>query len=115
MTTRKASKKTVLKKKNFYGVEDFKKDIEKEHGPITFGRMLESHRKCEELTQAALGKMIGLSRANICDLEKGRAIPSAKRAADIAETLGLVESVWIELALQDQLREYNLNYRVSVV
>ena len=35
-------------------MEEFRKDIEKEFGPMTFGKMLESHRKCEELTQTEL-------------------------------------------------------------
>ena len=117
MSTRKVTGKKLLKlkkKKPFYGVKEFKRDLEKQHGPITFGRLLESHRKCEELTQEELGKMIGISRANICDLEKGRVIPSVKRAADIAEALGLVKSVWIEYALQDQLRQHGFNFKVSI-
>ena len=115
MTTRKVSKKTTLKRKIFYGFEEFEKDMEKERGPLTFGRLLESHRKCEELTQEELGKIIGLSRGNICDLEKGRKIPSAKRAYALAKALGMSGKLWIEIALQDQLRENNFDYKVSVV
>ena len=114
MTTKKLNKMTKLRSKKIYGLEDFERDLIKEHGPITFGRLLESHRKCEELTQEELGKKIGISRANICDLEKGRVIPSVKRAADIADALGLVKSVWIELALQDHLREQGFNFKVSI-
>ena len=52
MTTRKTNKKGTLKKKSFYGVEKFEKDLEKEYGPMTFGSLLESHSKCEEWTHS---------------------------------------------------------------
>ena len=108
MTTKK------LKKKKFYGLKEFSKDLEKERGPMTFGRLLASHRKCEELTQEEMGKMVGLSKANICDLEKGRKIPSAKRAYDLAEALGMCGKQWVEMAIQDQLREQDLDLKVSI-
>ena len=114
MSIRKVRNKRIFKKKNFYGLEEFRKDLERERGPMTFGRLLESHRKCEELTQEQLGKMVGLSRANICDLEKGRKIPSVKRAYAIASALGMSGKKWVEIALQDLLREQNLDFKVSV-
>lgn len=108
------SKKTTLKRKNFYGLEEFEKDMEKERGPLTFGRLLESHRKCEELTQEELGNMAGLSGANICDLEKGRKIPPAKRAWKIAAALQMYEPYWVQIALQDYLREQKLDLKASI-
>ena len=75
---------------------------------------LNPHRKCEELTQEEMGKMVGLSKANICDLEKGRKIPSAQRAYALAKALGMCEMQWVEQALQDQLREQDLNFKVSL-
>ena len=109
MTTRKISKKIK------YGVKELKKELEKERGPMTFGLLLEVHRKCEELTQEELGKMVGLSGANICDFRKRvEKIPSAKRAYAIAEALGMYEPFWVEMAIQDQLREQNLNLKVSI-
>ena len=115
MTTRKASTKTLLEdKESFYGVEDFERDMEREYGPLTFGRLLESYRKCEELTQEQLGKMVGLSRANICDLEKGRKIPSLKRASALANAFGVSEKQWVEIALQDQLRKEKLDFKVFI-
>ncbi|MBI2519532.1 MAG: hypothetical protein HYV97_03920 [Bdellovibrio sp.] len=52
--------------------------------------------------------------SSLCDLEKGRKIPSPSRAASIAETLGVSENLWIEVALQDQLREQGIDLKVSV-
>ena len=114
MTTKRARKKTALKRKNFYGVEEFEKDMEKEHGPITFGRLLESHRKCEEWTQEEVGQMLGISRASVCDLEKGRKVPSPSRAFSIASIFGVWEPLWVQYALQDQLRIHGLDFKVSI-
>lgn len=93
-----------------YGVEE----IEKEHGPLTFGQALESYRLGEEISQAAMAKKIGISAQSLCDIEKGRRIPTPKRAALIAQVIGEPEIFWIKLALQDGLRRENLNFSVSL-
>ena len=109
-----ASTKKRITRKIKYGLKEFKRDLEKERGPLTFGRLLESHRKCEGLTQNGLGRMVGLSGTNICDLEKGRKIPSAKRAYDLAEALGMSQKQWVEVALQDALRKQEIDLKVSI-
>mgnify|MGYP005863090465 CR=1 FL=1 len=63
-----------------YGLEE----IEKEHGPLTFGWALWSHRKCEDMIQKEFARLLGITPASLCDLERGRRIPSVKRAAGIA-------------------------------
>jgi transcriptional regulator with XRE-family HTH domain len=98
-------------KKNKYTLDDFKNDI----GIMTFGRMLESHRLCEDMNQKEFAKLLGISPSSLCDLERGRKIPSAKRAADMAEQLGMPPLYWIQLALEDQLRQQGLNYKVNIV
>ncbi len=70
-----------------YGIEE----MDKEFGPLTFGNALESYRKGEELSQSALAKVLGISPQSLCDLEKGRRIPSVKRAAKIAQLIGMSE------------------------
>jgi transcriptional regulator with XRE-family HTH domain len=90
------------------------KELERDYGPITFGDALESFRMCEEMSQRAFAEMLGISAQSLCDLEKGRRIPSARRAAKIANKLGEPESVWIRLAFQDMLRHDELDYTVSV-
>jgi len=89
-------------------------DLEKEHGPLTFGEALESYRIGEETSQLDMAKKIGISAQSLCDIEKGRRIPSAKRAAKIAQVIGEPEMFWIKLALQDSLRKENLNFNVSL-
>ncbi len=93
-----------------YGTEE----LENEYGPLTFGNALESYRRCEEVTQKEFAFMIGISAQSLCDIEKGRRIPSPRRAAKIAKQLKQPEQFWIQLALQDMLRHEQLDYKVSV-
>ena len=88
------------------------KDLEKEYGPLTFGEALESYRLGEEISQADMAKRIGISAQSLCDIEKGRRIPTPKRAAKIAQVIGEPEIFWIKLALQDGLRKEDLKFDV---
>ena len=88
------------------------KDLEKEYGPLTFGEALESYRLGEEISQADMAKRIGISAQSLCDIEKGRRIPTPKRAAKIAQVIGKPEIFWIKLALQDGLRKEDLKFDV---
>ena len=90
------------------------KELREEFGPLTFGNALEAHRKSEEQTQVDFANQLGISPASLCDIEKGRRIPTPKRAAKIACQIGQPEIFWIQLALQDILRKEDLNYQVSV-
>jgi len=90
------------------------KELAKEYGPLTFGRALWSHRKCEDISQKDFAKMLGISPSSLCDLEKERKLPSVNRAVRIARVLNEPEKIWIRLALQDMLREADLEYEVSV-
>ena len=90
------------------------KDLEKEHGELTFGEVLRSFRLSDEETLSTFAKELGISIGNLCDLEKGRKLPSPVRAAKIARKLGLSQELLIQLCLQDQLRAAKLDYKVSV-
>ena len=48
-----------------YGLKEF----EKQYGPFTFGKMIESYRLCDELSQKQFAKKLGISAASLCDLE----------------------------------------------
>ncbi|WP_020586568.1 helix-turn-helix transcriptional regulator [Desulfobacter curvatus] len=88
--------------------------LEKEYGPVTFGRALWAYRKGEEMTQTELAQALGISSSSLCDLEKGRTIPTVRRAAKIAKQLGQSEKMWVQLAVQDSFTDAGLNYRISV-
>lgn len=81
---------------------------------MTFGMFLRSMREADEIGLSEFASKLGLSRANLCDLEKGRKIPSPERAARIAKYLGIPEVVLIQLAIQDTLRSARLDYQVQI-
>ena len=91
------------------------KELEKKYGAVTFARLLYTYRITAELTQSELGKKVGgLSRGIICDYENGRRIPSPAKAGDIAESLGEIKSYWVQIAVQDYLRQHDLDYKVKL-
>jgi DNA-binding XRE family transcriptional regulator len=89
-------------------------DLEKRYGPLTFGRLLKSHRLGEEYSQVEMAKKLGLSKQSLNDLESGRKIPSLRRAVQIAKKIGLLEDLLIQLVFQDQLDRENIKVRVIV-
>lgn len=90
------------------------KSLEKKLGPMTVGMFIKAFREAEGLSQEAFGKKLKISRANICDIEKGRKNVSPERAALIAKALGVPETVLIQLSLKDSLRAADLNYKVEI-
>ena len=90
------------------------KDLEKEFGPLTFGRALESFRLCEELTLKDFAKKLKITAQSLCDIEKGRRIPSVSRAAEIAIKLREPLETWVQLALNDLLREADLKFEIEI-
>lgn len=90
------------------------KEMAKEYGPLTFGKALAAHRTGEEMSQKQFSKILDITPSSLCDLEKGRRIPSVRRAAKIARIIGMSEKTWVKLAIQDMIREANLEYNVSV-
>ncbi len=89
--------------------------LEKLNGPLTFARFVIAERMREGLTQAELARRIGLSRAKLCDIEKGRQFVSVALAAKIAKKAGWSPEVAIETCLQDQVSRARLGpWRVRV-
>jgi transcriptional regulator with XRE-family HTH domain len=93
-----------------YGTKEFKREF----GVLTFGLALESHRLSEEMTLSEFSEILGISIPSLSDLEKGRRIPSPRRALEIAKKIGEPTAYWVQLALQDKLREEKINLVVTV-
>ena len=91
-----------------------KKYLENKFGPMTLGLFLRSLRETEDISLTEFAAKLGLSRANLCDIEKGRKIPTPERASRMAHSLGIPEKVLIQLALQDALREAKLDYEIEL-
>jgi len=88
--------------------------LEKMFGPLTIPSMLASERLCKEISHAEFARRLGISSANLCDIEKGRKLVSPERAALFAKKLKRLESLWVQVATQDLLRASGLRYRVKL-
>jgi plasmid maintenance system antidote protein VapI len=83
-------------------------------GPLTFGRMLQSIRVGDDVTLDAFARRLGVTRANLCDIEKGRRRVSVERAAQWAKILGYHPMQFVQLALQAQVDAAGLKLQVDV-
>ncbi len=96
--------------KKWYGLED----LEKKHGPMTFGQFVKAFREADEISQADYAKKLKITRSNLCDIEKGRRFVGPALAAKIAKAMEVSELAMIQLALQDQLRKGKFPYKVEL-
>lgn len=96
--------------KNYDGFET----LSKKFGPMTVGLFLRSIREADEISQVDFAKKLKISRANLCDIEKGRKLVSPERAVKFSKLLKLPEMTLIKLCLQDALRLAQVNYTVEL-
>lgn len=82
--------------------------------PLSFGQLLESTRICDKVSQVDLAKRAGLSRAYLCDIEKGRRNVSPELAARLAEELGYSVNQFVALAVEDQLKKAGFSVKVRL-
>ena len=61
-----------------------------------------------------MAKRLGVSRSHLCDIEKGRRVLSAERAARWARTLGYPETLFVELAMQAELDAAGIKLKIEV-
>lgn len=83
-------------------------------GPVTIGKLLESIRLGEGLTQPQFAKNLGISKSHLNDIEKGKKSVSPERAARFAKLLGYSEERFVTLSLQALLDEAGLNFTVDL-
>ena len=93
-----------------YGI----RDLERKYGKLTLGRFLRSWRLSEGFSQKEFAKKIGISPANLCDLEKERKGVSLEKAYEIGKLIGYPPAVLVRMALQEQVREAGLRYEVDL-
>lgn len=97
---------TIKKSKAIQSLENFR------GGPLTFGKMIESIRKSDELSQVDLASKMNISKAHLCDIEKGRRTVTLSRAIQFAKVLGYSETQFASLVLEDQAREVGLKVKI---
>ena len=83
-------------------------------GPLTFGRMISSIRVADGIPQASLARRLGISRANLCDIEKGRRPVSVERAAQFAQALGYSVNQFVSGVVEERLRDAGLDVKVRL-
>ncbi len=83
-------------------------------GPLSLGGLLQAIRLSDETTLEGFARQLGVTRANLCDIEKGRRGVSVERAAQWAKTLGYHPMQFVQLALQAQVDAAGLKLRVGV-
>ncbi len=91
-----------------------KKAIRKITGHISFGEMLLSLRTAQELTQVEMAHTLGISKQDLCNIEKGRKLVSVERAILFANALGMPLKTFAKYALQDQLHKAGLKGEVQI-
>jgi transcriptional regulator with XRE-family HTH domain len=90
------------------------KDLEKRLGKLTVGEFLHTWRVSEEMSLADFGKLVGMSVANLCDIEKGRKGVSPEKAEQIAKAIGVPAGLLIRLSIEENLRAAGLKYTVEI-
>lgn len=83
-------------------------------GPVSLGKLIESIRLGEEMTQPAFAKKMGISKSHLNDIEKERKFISPLRASRFAKKLGYSEARFVTLALQGLIDEAGLRFKVDL-
>jgi DNA-binding XRE family transcriptional regulator len=92
----------------------FKSKLDREVGPLSFALFMRVARTSMGLTQEEFGKRLGISRANICDIEKGRQLVSTELAIKVAAKAKLPEKMALQACLQDLVRKVGSEAKVAV-
>ncbi len=90
------------------------KSLEARLGKLTVGEFLRTWRTTEELGLKDFGDRIGMSVANLCDIEKGRKGVSPDKAEAIAKAIGVPPALLVRLAIEESLRAAGLKYTIAV-
>jgi transcriptional regulator with XRE-family HTH domain len=75
---------------------------------------LRQAREKLNLSQRELATRLGVSPANLADIEHGRRGVSLSRAAQFGEAMGLGQAHFVQVALQARLDDAGLPYTVKV-
>jgi transcriptional regulator with XRE-family HTH domain len=98
-----------------YSAQDTIKFLDKLAGTkLTLGKLINSIRLGDELSQVEFANKIGISRQQLCDIEHNRKTISPKLAAKYATILGYSSSQFIRLALQGIVDKDHLNVVVEI-
>ncbi len=88
--------------------------IRKITGHISFGDMIQASREAREWTQVKMAKKLGISKQDLCNIEKGRKLVSVDRAVSFARSLKRPIKTFAKYALQDQLHKAGIEGEIII-
>jgi transcriptional regulator with XRE-family HTH domain len=83
-------------------------------GPVSFGDLISTFRMCDEMSQAELARVLGVSESYVFEIENGDKVVSPEMAVAWADCIGYPATVFVERALQDQLDRAGVEMKVHV-
>ncbi|MEY3901862.1 MAG: hypothetical protein RL189_1168 [Pseudomonadota bacterium] len=83
-------------------------------GPMTIAKLLKTLRENESLTLEEFAQRLGISKQHLCDIEKGRKVVLATRAAQFALLLGEPPAFFIQTALEEEFRKSGIKIKIKV-
>lgn len=95
-------------------IKDANQVFEKIHGLFSFATFMLGIRTTMGFSQVEMAKKLGISKAALCEIEKGRTLVGPKTAVRYARKAGFSETVAIEACFQDQLRKVNIKKKVRI-
>ena len=97
------------------GTKDAKKFMEEIMGErFSFAMLFRSIRTRDDLTQRELADKLGVTVSHVSDIENGRKFVSVERASEFAHKLKDSEKFFVSIALQDQVNQADLDYKVEI-
>ena len=84
-------------------------------GPLTISGILKSLRECDEISQKDFAAQLGISKQNLCDIEKRRKAVTPSRAAIFAQKLGYPPTAFMRIALQEELDRAGIKIRINSI
>jgi DNA-binding XRE family transcriptional regulator len=88
--------------------------FEKAYGHFSFATFMLGIRTTLDLSQVEMAKKLGISKAALCEVEKGRSLVSPETAVRYAKKAGFSVSLALQACFQDQLRKANIKKRVRI-
>jgi transcriptional regulator with XRE-family HTH domain len=82
--------------------------------PMSFAILLRSIRTRDDLTQKELADILEVTVSHISDIENGRKFVSVERAYEFAQKLKDYEKFFVAVALQDQVNQADLDFKVEI-
>lgn len=89
--------------------------LKKTFGAFSFATFMLGVRTTLGLSQVEMAKKLKISKAALCEIEKGRSKVSLQSAVRYAKRAGFSKTVAVEACLQDQLRKANIKKRVKLI